>query len=380
MHLSVQSRRLTFTREGKIYSSLCIAVGIAAINTGSNLLFLVLGMMLSIIVTSGIISETGFRQISIRRNLPDHIKCMETTPLRYEIRNGKKLFPSFCIFLRDSVPGKPEMFIPKIGPGERISAISEISFPRRGRINITSFTIGTSYPFGFFEKEKKAIQESAVIVFPVIKKVSGKNLNIAEYGSFSSHRINNLRNEAELFRGLREYRTGENPKLIHWKSAAKYQVPMLKEYESLPSSRVIVILDTLFPSGMKETEESGIAFESAVCLCASLVADLSQRKIDVSLSLLKRSETAFNVNSSSDKTISGILEDLALAEPDYYDTDPQESNYSIGNTISNFSSLYIICLTSHSENILRKKLTGRNISVLFFNMENTELRTHFYPY
>ena len=54
-------RRLSFTREGKYFVGITLGVGFAAINTGNNLLYLLLGMMLSLIIASGIMSEMSLR-------------------------------------------------------------------------------------------------------------------------------------------------------------------------------------------------------------------------------------------------------------------------------------------------------------------------------
>ena len=45
-------RKLKFTREGKYFLGITLGVGFAAINTGNNLLYLLLGMMLSLIIVS----------------------------------------------------------------------------------------------------------------------------------------------------------------------------------------------------------------------------------------------------------------------------------------------------------------------------------------
>ena len=47
-----------------------MAVGLAAINTGNNLLFLIFGFMLSLIVLSGILSEIVLRRVKVSRRLP----------------------------------------------------------------------------------------------------------------------------------------------------------------------------------------------------------------------------------------------------------------------------------------------------------------------
>ena len=46
-----------------------LLVGFGAINTGNNLLYLLLGMMLALILLSGVLSETTLRKLRVRRRL-----------------------------------------------------------------------------------------------------------------------------------------------------------------------------------------------------------------------------------------------------------------------------------------------------------------------
>ncbi|HEX4385918.1 MAG TPA: hypothetical protein VH083_23335, partial [Myxococcales bacterium] len=63
-------RRLVFTRAGRWYTALTVGIGLAAINTGNNLLFLVLGLLLASIIVSGILSEQSLKGVKLERRLP----------------------------------------------------------------------------------------------------------------------------------------------------------------------------------------------------------------------------------------------------------------------------------------------------------------------
>src|SRR5579863_2828251 len=58
------TRPIRFTRFGTFYVLFSIGVGAAAINTGNNLLYLILGMLLGFIVISGFLSDSGLWGIS----------------------------------------------------------------------------------------------------------------------------------------------------------------------------------------------------------------------------------------------------------------------------------------------------------------------------
>src|SRR3954452_19448706 len=94
-------RRLSFTRLGRWYTGLTIGIGLAAINTGNNLLFLVLGMLLSSIVISGILSEQSLKSVRIERRLPAGASAGLPALIGLVARNGKKRAPSFSLELRE---------------------------------------------------------------------------------------------------------------------------------------------------------------------------------------------------------------------------------------------------------------------------------------
>ncbi|HEX9618723.1 MAG TPA: hypothetical protein VF989_01230, partial [Polyangiaceae bacterium] len=63
-------RTLRPTRAGWSFFALTFGVGFAALNTGNNLLYLVLSLMLSFLVLSGVLSESALRGIGLRRRIP----------------------------------------------------------------------------------------------------------------------------------------------------------------------------------------------------------------------------------------------------------------------------------------------------------------------
>src|SRR5262252_5572600 len=61
------------TREGWIYFTGLLLVALAALNTGNNLLFLILASLIALILMSGIVSSTILSGVEMRLSLPEHI-------------------------------------------------------------------------------------------------------------------------------------------------------------------------------------------------------------------------------------------------------------------------------------------------------------------
>ena len=66
-------RQLRPTRAGWVFLSVILGVGFAALNTGNNLLYLVLSLMLAFLTLSGVLSESALRGVRLRRELPREV-------------------------------------------------------------------------------------------------------------------------------------------------------------------------------------------------------------------------------------------------------------------------------------------------------------------
>src|SRR5262249_4160875 len=61
------------TREGWFYFAGLLLVALAALNTGNNLLFLILASLIALILMSGIVSSITLSGVEMRLALPEHI-------------------------------------------------------------------------------------------------------------------------------------------------------------------------------------------------------------------------------------------------------------------------------------------------------------------
>lgn len=147
-------RRLKTTAQGKIFILVTVGVGIAAINTANNLLFLVLGFMLSLIVISGILSEAVLRRIEIKRRLPTLPWAGEPCPIEITVKN-LKFIPSYCLEIQDLSSNfviNRRCFFLKVSGHKSQSTTYHCVFPRRGTYHFTGYKVITRFPFSLFAK------------------------------------------------------------------------------------------------------------------------------------------------------------------------------------------------------------------------------------
>src|SRR5712692_2533684 len=87
------------TREGVVYLAGVFVVALAALNTGNNLLFLVLASLLAGIIVSGVLSRVVLTGIELKLELPEHIFAEQPIVAVAELHNDKLSLPSFSLRL-----------------------------------------------------------------------------------------------------------------------------------------------------------------------------------------------------------------------------------------------------------------------------------------
>src|SRR5690606_41777220 len=78
-------RRLKVTGTGRTYLMVTLGVGIGALNTGNNLLYLLLGLLLGVIVLSGLLSERVLRGLHVEREASDAMQVLQTGTTRWRL-------------------------------------------------------------------------------------------------------------------------------------------------------------------------------------------------------------------------------------------------------------------------------------------------------
>jgi uncharacterized protein (DUF58 family) len=222
-------RKLKFTREGKYFLGITLGVGFAAINTGNNLLYLLLGMLLSLIVLSGVMSELSLRDLNVVRRLPTRAQVGRAHLVEIEVFNRKKRIPSYAIEVEDLRAGQPadkRCFFLKISPNSAQVAAYRRSPQRRGRDRHIGFRIATRFPFGLFEKSREVACEGELIIYPAVDAL---RLRSDEAGKrFGGTGLSGRGSGDEVF-GLRPMREGDDPRDIYWRKSTLQDQLVLRE-------------------------------------------------------------------------------------------------------------------------------------------------------
>src|SRR6476661_7855778 len=90
---------LDFSITGLVFCSMMMFMGLAAINSQANLLFGVFGLMIGILIVSGVVSRVVLRKLTVVRSLPEQSVVGTPTTIIYDFRNSKRFWPSLSVTL-----------------------------------------------------------------------------------------------------------------------------------------------------------------------------------------------------------------------------------------------------------------------------------------
>jgi uncharacterized protein (DUF58 family) len=294
-------RRFPPTREGWYFLVATLLVGLAAINAGLNLLFLVWGMMLFLILASGVLSELCLRKLEVRRATPQAIFARAPYLMGISLSNGKRRLPSFSVEVEDLVEGQPlekRCYFLKLPAGRLQETAYRHVVPLRGRLRLSGFRVSTRFPFGLIHKSKDIEARADLLVYPSLCPVPPHLLQgFASHHGRGHHKWRSRRGE---FFGLREFRQGDDPRDIHWRTSARRGSAFVRETEDDEGQEVRLVLDNAAPSSAAPAPalpaaavpeppapnaESDPIFEQAVSMAASMACELLHRGYRVGLAV-----------------------------------------------------------------------------------------------
>jgi uncharacterized protein (DUF58 family) len=270
---------------GLVYCAMMLFMGLAAVNTQANLLFGVFGLMVGILLVSGVISRLVLRKLRVRRVLPDHGVVGRMMPVTYEFRNDKRFWPSLSVAVAeiDGAEGftqQPQCYLLHAAPATTASVPAELTPKRRGLHELDRYQLSTSFPFGFVKRATNRHDKDSLLILPAIGEVSQRLLSMCKSAENTGASMRPRPGGMDEFYGVREHRRGENPRLIYWKRSARTGVLVAREMTQVAPPRLLVAVDTFCA---EDTLEEHVRIERTIAMAGSLASMALDQEMSVGL-------------------------------------------------------------------------------------------------
>jgi uncharacterized protein (DUF58 family) len=305
------------TRTGGVYVVSTVLIAIAALNTGNNLLYIIVAAMLAAIIVSGVASAVVLQELELDVLVPEHVFAKTPVLGRIVLRNPRRWLPSFSIQVVPSkrknlgkrwtiepatfrIPGTKHQWLqvpdrrvrrvprvdpspgifegsahfPYVPPKSELSADLELCFARRGRYAEESFGLATRFPFAFLTKTRRLPLARSILVYPPVEQTE-EFLHIlptitGEFETFVRGR------GYDLYR-IREYLPEDSARHVDWKATARTGSLKVREFSREDERRLRIVFDNPGPRILNT-----LGYEGAVALAASLAWHFAAEDADLS--------------------------------------------------------------------------------------------------
>jgi len=305
------------TREGMAYLGIVLIVGIAALNTTNNLLFIVLAAMLAAIIVSGFASAAVLRGLELDVSAPEIAFAGKSVTGYIKLNNPRRMIPAFSVRVLSERKNKrkkkrrwewqkTEFVFPKkrewvrlpdytlrrkreapqlppifqdpvyftfVPPHAEAEAQVELLFSRRGRYNQDGFYLSTRFPFSFLVKSRRIKLTRDLLVYPALLE-SAEFLELLP--RITGEHVTLLRGSgSELYR-IREHTPEDPARFVDWKASAKTGSLKVREFSREDERRLRIVFDNSLPGAVPAE-----AYEHAVSVAASLAFRFTNEGVDV---------------------------------------------------------------------------------------------------
>ncbi len=214
-------------------------LGVAALNTGNNALYLLLSLSLGAFFASGAVSRHALGHLAATVRPPRDVFAAAPVRVTVDVRNTSRWLPASGLVVRlEGLPGSA--LVPRVARGGGVTAAEvQTVFGRRGRRAIPDVRIEVRLPLGFFVKSLRLAQEGEIVVYP--RRFPAARARLAGLSREEvARRTGPFRRSGDVD-VLREFKAGDDRRDIHWKQTARQQRVIVKERrERLAGARFVV--------------------------------------------------------------------------------------------------------------------------------------------
>lgn len=273
-----KKRKIRLRATGWGFCIILFPILLAAWNTGANLLYIVVGGLLSFVVLSVVCALLALRDVELHRNAPKAAYRNQPFQVHLRIENRRRWFSVLSVRIERVGPSPVALgYVLKIPAGQAARLAVEEVQGRRGVFTLAPYRLVTGFPFGLIETSLQFDDTAEIMVYPRVFPV---RTNALERIPTASQASTQASEDGDEFFALREYIVGDDLRRIVWRISARMGKWIVRELARYNSRLVILALDTTVDPSQESFADT---FEDAVELTASIAIMLLRRRYEVSI-------------------------------------------------------------------------------------------------
>jgi uncharacterized protein (DUF58 family) len=320
-------RQTTICREGLYYLAIIALVFGGAVIKDVNLLLILAGMLLGPLLLNWHAVRANLRGLQIERNVPPRICAGDVLSVDLNLTNNRRKLGCWAVVVEEQIqrepanghnnhrrqpPLRPNVLFPYAAAGQSRRGVYRGRLVERGRYRLGPLRASTRFPFGLFSRTITLDKPETLIVQPRLGRLTqGWTARRREALVGTDRRRQKPGAEGDFY-GVREWRSGDGLRLIHWRSSARANKLVVRQFERPRSRDVAIVLDLWQPEPHLPEHVANV--ELAVSFAATVLTDLCRKGGSNIFLAITNSKPECIGGPASSATLQGLLEQLALIE------------------------------------------------------------------
>lgn len=243
--------RVHFTRAAWVWVAVAVVVAVVGWYKTINLLVLAGYFLLALLAVNLALAWRASARLRAERLPAPPAFAGETVTVTAEVFS-EATQPLTTLVTAAAEGNRSAWLFAPLAPGDRQTITARWAFARRGRHRLGPLAVDSSYPLGLVHVTRELSGGDTALVLPAIGPV---DLELFRHwlirqraGEGETHRPSRRASLGDGdVRGLRPYRLGDSPREIHWKTSARRNQLMVREYDCSEPIDVVLILDPWLP-------------------------------------------------------------------------------------------------------------------------------------
>ncbi len=315
-------RRISLTSEGQYYLVLISLLLIGAMLREINLLLLLSALLAGPMFLGWRLVLITLRGLKIRRKMPRGVCAGDLLIVNLEVTNSRRKNTSWALVAEEQIvrmngsreaPVRPAVFFSHIQAGQTRQREYRGRLPRRGRYRVGPLKISTRFPFGLFRGTITVDQVDTLMVYPRLGRLTAawRSRHRESHEGTQRRKQGQARMSGDFY-GVREWQSGDSRRWIHWRSSARHNMLVVRQFEQQRHRDVAVLLDLWVPARPKTAERENV--ELAVSFAATVIADACRRGGGNLLMAVGAETIQLAGGAASPPVMEEVMAQLALAE------------------------------------------------------------------
>lgn len=324
----ITGRFVPLTREGWIWCLGSVALFLTGYLKSINLITLLACFMLAMTGVDFWLARRQIRGLRGKRTVIEPVFADRPCVLLVELENPAR---GACvgIHVEDSEESKAHWFVGHLPPRKSVQLSAEATLPSRGRHVWGALRVWSGHPLGFVRRQRTLLKGPEVIVLPrpgVLHRGRLRQFLSQASPSTGETRGHPRRHPAAQseFHGLREFRGGDSPRFIHWRTSARRGELMVREFEDTPNDDLLLIVEPWVPvlreAGTQPMVEN---LETAMRVAATICWEWCRQKGDQFTLAITRDQPTVLAGTTGANHALRMLEALAVEQGTQVDTTVQ---------------------------------------------------------